>query len=208
MRKLTATVIAGAATLAAATALHAQQGMPAPPGKHDATLVTAGTYTTDPNHSQVLFTYEHFGLTHNMGLASGAKGTLTLDPANPSAASVSVDVPINTIHTTIAALDEEFQGPMFFDAAKFPVAHFESTGVTVDGESADIAGNFTIKGVTKPGVIHAKFVAAGANPFNKKDTVAFSGTSTIKRSEFGLGNAVPLVGDDVNLTITVAFEKQ
>lgn len=207
MRKLTATLIAGAATFAAVTALHAQNGPPAPPGKHDASLVTAGTYTTDPGHSQVAFDYTHFGLTQNMGLASGAKGTLTFDPANPSAAKVSVDVPVSTIHTTIAALDEEFQGPMFFDAEQFPNAHFESTGVTVDGESAEIAGNFTIKGVTKPGVIHAKFVAAGKNPFSQKETVAFSGTSTIKRSEFGLGNAVPLVGDDVNLTITVAFEK-
>ena len=44
-----------------------------------------------------------------MALLSGATGTLTLDPKAPNNAKLSVDVPINTIHTTIAKLDEELE---------------------------------------------------------------------------------------------------
>ena len=143
-----------------------------------------------------------------MGLLSGANGTLTLDPKAPGNAKLSMDVPINTIHTTIAALDKELVGPMWFDAEKFPTAHFESTSVTAKGTSATINGNLTIHGVTKPATINAKFLAVGANPMSKKETVAFSGTATIKRSEFGVGGFVPMVADKVDLTITSAFEKQ
>ena len=209
MRKLTLGIAAATgAALLSIGAVYAQGGPPAPPGKPDPSLVTAGNYTIDGGHSQVLFTYEHFGLTSNMGLASGAKGTLSFDPAAPNNAKLSVDVPISTIHTTIDALDKEFQAAAWFNAAEFPNAHFESTKVTASGNSATIDGNLTIKGITKPATINATFAAAGKNPFGQKETVAFKGTASIKRSDFGLGNAVPLVADKVDLLITVGFEKQ
>ena len=209
MRKsIFAFAAAGAAALTVG-ALHAQQGGPPPKlGTHDAKLVTAGNYKADPNHTQILYTYGHLGLTNNMGLLSGANGTLTLDPKAPDGAKLSIDVPVNTIHTSIAALDKELVGPMFFDADKFPNAHFESTSVSAKGESATINGNLTIHGVTKPATIHATFAAAGANPMSKKDTISFKGTANVNRAEFGLGTAVPMVADKVDLTITAAFEKQ
>jgi polyisoprenoid-binding protein YceI len=182
---------------------------PGPPAMSaDPSTVAAGTYGIDGGHSQVLFTYQHMGLTFNMGLLSGASGTLTIDPKSPGSAKLSVDVPINTLHSTIAKLDEEFQSKMFFDAATFPTAHFESTGVTVSGKTAKIAGNLTIHGVTKPATIDATFLAGGTGMMTKKPTMAFNGTATIKRSDFGLGMAVPMVADEVKLNITVQFDKK
>jgi polyisoprenoid-binding protein YceI len=209
MRKsILAFAAAGAATLTFGT-LHAQQGgPPTPAASNNPAGVTGGTYKADPNHTQVQYTYSHFGLTHNMGLLSGANGTLTLDPKNPNGAKLSVDIPINTIHTTIDALDKELVGPMFFDAAKYPTAHFESTKVTAKGSHATVQGNLTIHGVTKPATIDASFMAVGANPMSKKETVAFKGTATINRSDFGVKQFVPMVSDQVDLLITAAFEKQ
>ncbi|MBO9575252.1 MAG: YceI family protein [Sphingobium sp.] len=185
----------------------AQPGAPAAPAMSaDPATVAAGTYSIDPNHSQVLFTYQHMGLTFNMGLLSGATGSLTIDPKSPNGAKLSVSVPINTLKSTIAKLDEEFQSKMFFDAAQFPTATFESTSVAVSGKTAKIAGNLTIHGVTKPATIDATFLAGGANPMSKKPTMAFNGTTTIKRSDFGLGLGVPMVADQVKLNITVQFD--
>lgn len=199
---------AGAATLSFG-ALYAQQGgPPTPAGSSDPSQVAAGDYKADPNHTQVLYTYTHFGLTHNMGLLSGATGMLALDPKNAANDKVSVDIPINTIHTTIDALDKELVGPMFFDAAQFPTAHFESTKVMAKGNTAEIDGNLTIHGVTKPATINATFLAVGTNPMSKKVGVAFKGAATINRSDFGVKQFVPMVSDQVDLLITAAFEKQ
>jgi polyisoprenoid-binding protein YceI len=115
---------------------------------------------------------------------------------------------MNTIHTTIDALDKELVSPMFFDAAKFPNSHFESTAVHAKGNTATIDGNLTIHGVTKPATINATFVAVGSNPMSKKEYISFNGSAKIKRSDFGVAMGVPMVGDEVNLTITAAFEKQ
>jgi polyisoprenoid-binding protein YceI len=192
--------------LIAAVPLFAQ--MPAPPGKPNPALVTGGTYTVEGSHTQILFGYDHMGLTNNMGLMSGGTGSLKLDPKNPAAAMVTVEMPINTMRTTIAKLDEEFQGPKFFDATKFPTAKFVSTMVMPKGNSADIMGNLTIHGVTKPVTLKASFAAAGTTRFGPpKDQVTFNATTSIKRSDFGLGMAVPMVGDAVDLKIVVAFEK-
>ena len=143
-----------------------------------------------------------------MGLLSGATGTLVLDPKDPNAAKLSIDVPIDTIHSTIAGLDSEFVAKMFFDAATYPKAHFESTKVTASGTSAKIEGNMTIHGVTKPAEIDATLLAVGSNPMSKKETIAFEGKATINRADFGVDRFVPMVSNAVDLTITAAFEKQ
>ena len=208
MRKLVLALAAVGTAALTFGALHAQQGGPPPPPTHDASKVMAGTYKADPFHTQVMYNYSHLGFTTNMGLLSGANGTLTIDPKAPNSAKLSIDVPINTIHTTIDALDKELVSPMFFDAAKFPNAHFESTAVHARGNSATIDGNLTMHGVTKPATINATFVAVGANPMSKKQYISFNGTAKLKRSDFGVAAAVPMVGDEVNLTITAAFEKQ
>jgi polyisoprenoid-binding protein YceI len=214
MRKTVLTALTAIALLGSAAAVVAQQ-LPPPPGKKDAALVTGGTYALEAKHTQVLFAYRHFGFTDNMGLLSGGTeagkqgtGTLTLDPKAPGSAKVSIELPVDTIRTTLPKLDEEFQGEKFFDAAKFPTAKFVSTSVKVDGTRAEVSGDLTIKGVTKPVVLDAAFDAAGTNPFNKKETVSFEATTTIKRSDFGIANLVPLVADEVELKIVAAFEKQ
>lgn len=209
MRKtFMALIAAGSLATVGATGMLIAQTPAGLPGAKDATRITAGTYAAEGGHSQVLFAYDHFGFTQNMGLLSGATGTLTLDPKAPEKAAVSVDVPISTIRTTIPKLDEEFLTAGWFDAAKFPTARFVSTSVKVNGTTANISGNLTIKGITKPVVLEAEFTAAGTNPMNKKNTVAFNATTTIKRSEFGLGNYVPMVSDAVELKIVASFEKQ
>lgn len=191
-----------------AVALHAQGPAPQVPGAADPARVTAGTYTIDPNHTQVLFGYDHFGFTDNMGLLSMPTGTLTLDPKNPGAAKVTIDLPIANIRTGIPKFDEHLMSADFFEAAAHPTARFVSTSVKVDGTSADIMGTLTIKGMSKPVTIDATFKGAGVNPMNKKETVGFSGTAVINRSDFGLGKYAPMVSDRVELKIVAAFEKQ
>ncbi len=196
--------VAGAASLGVAAIAQ----MPAtPPGKPDTALITGGTYAVDPGHTQVFFRYNHMGFSNNMGLISEPTGTLTLDPKTPEKASVSISFPVANLDTGIAKLDEHLMKPDFFDSAKFPTATFQSTSVKVDGDEAEITGKLTIKGVTKEVTLNAVFVGAGMNSFMKKDTVGFDAEAEIKRSDFNMGYAVPLVGDDIALKIAAAFEK-
>ncbi|MDX3899454.1 MAG: YceI family protein [Sphingobium sp.] len=193
--------------IAGGSALVAQ--MPSsPPGTKDVAKVTSGTYTIDGGHTQIVFAYDHMGFTNNMGVIAMPTGTLTLDPKAPAAAKLSVEIPIANLRTGVPALDAHLMKPDFFDSAKFPTATFVSTGVKPEGATgAEISGNLTIKGVTKPVTLDAQFYGAGANPMNKKENVGFIATGTIKRSDFGMGMAVPVVGDAIELKIIAGFVK-
>lgn len=198
--------------LLAATPLIAQStsGLP---GQQDASRVTAGTYTADAGHSLIGWEVDHFGFNPYFGIFGDVAGTLTIDPADLSAAKVDVTIPVSkvvtassglTAHLTRAGKDggkPDFFGPGATDA------RFVSTSVMAKGNEAQIMGNLTLNGVTKPVTIDAEFVGAGANPMNKKLTVGFEGDTTIKRSDFGIMGALPVVSDEVELDITIAFEK-
>ena len=208
MRKF---LIPAAAVLALAggTVVIAQQ-MPPAPGAKDPARVTAGTYQIDPGHTQIVFAYDHMGFSNNVGIISESTGTLTLDPKNIAAAKVAVDVPIANIRTGVAKLDEHLMKPDFFDSAKFPKATFVSTSVKADGPTgAEITGNLTIKGITKPVTLDAEFYGAGKAPamMGGKENVGFVATGQVKRSDFGMGYGVPMVGDAIELKIVAAFQK-
>ncbi|WP_294391663.1 YceI family protein [uncultured Sphingomonas sp.] len=178
------------------------------PGAPDVSRVQAGTYTVDPNHTQVLWSVDHMGFSVLQGAFGSPTGTLTLDPKNPAAAKLSLTFPMTAITTTSAMFKEHLSSANWFDVAKYPEATFVSTKVAASGRGAQVTGNLTIKGVTRPVTLQAKFYGAGTNPMSKATTVGFSATGTVRRSDFGLGAAVPVVDDQVQLTINGAFEKQ
>lgn len=202
-------IAAGLTALAVPVIAQQPAGLPAtPPGAPDVSRVKAGTYKADPGHTQVLFTVNHLGFSNYTGMFVEPTGTLTLDPKNPSAAKVEVSFPIAKVRTTVDGLDEHLQKPEFFDAAKYPEGRFVSTRIAVNGTSATIDGNLTLKGVTKPVTLKARFIGAGQGPMGGKTNIGFAATTTIKRSDFGIDYGIPLVSDEVRLRINAAFVEQ
>ena len=200
-------IILASIALVAAAPLIATRAPQEVPGTQDVSRVEAGSYEVDGNHSYVTWTVDHMGFTPLTGQIGGTSGSLTIDPANPGAAKVDVTFDLTTISHPAAAFVTHLKSADFFDVANHPTAHFVSTSVAVDGTTATITGDLTLKGTTRPVTIEAEFHGAGANPMNEKLNIGFTGTTTISRSEFGLGYATPIVGDEVTLAIDAAFVK-
>lgn len=198
-----------AAALALSAALPAAAQAPALPGAPETARVTAGTYRIEPSHTQIGFAVDHLGFSIFRGVFSQASGSLTIDPANPAAAQLSVSVPIASVHTTSDKLDGELVSADWFDAARFPNATFVSMRITLGpNNTALVDGNLTLHGVTKPARLQVRFHGAGTNPMSKALTAGFDGRMSFNRSDFGVGKYVPIVSDHVELTIAGAFEKQ
>jgi polyisoprenoid-binding protein YceI len=161
------------------------------------------TYKIDPNHTNVLASWSHFGFSNPSLNFGQADGTIVYDADKVSASSVQVTLPL----TGLSALADQFYDHLtsadWFDAAKYPSATFKSTKVEAAGEGKlKVTGDLTVKGVTKPVVLDVKLNKAGVQPLAKREAVGFDATATVKRSEFGLGNYVPNVSDEVSLRIT------
>lgn len=206
------TALALATTGIAATALQPSGELP---GQVDVSRVSAGNYATDPAHTLVQWQVDHFGFNPYYGSLGNVEGTLQIDPANIEAASLDVTIPINSMSVVSEGLREHLfragegdAGPDFFGPEPGD-ARFVSRSVTRTGDtSAIISGTLTMNGMTNPVAIAAEFTGAGTNPFSNAETIGFTGRALIKRSDYGISGFVPLVGDDVSLTISAAFEKQ
>lgn len=182
------------------------------PGAADRARVKAGHYAVDSAHTLVGWRVDHFGFNDYFGIFGDVAGTLHLDPANLGKTKLDVTIPVSSVAVANAGLRDHLLRagkdggkPDFFGAAPAD-ARFVSTAIKRTGPmAANIVGNLTLNGVTKPVTIAAKFTGAGAHPMNKKLNVGFEGRARIKRSEFGIGYAVPLVSDMVELDISAAF---
>ncbi len=164
--------------------------------------VRAGAYVTDAGHTKVTWSVTHFGFSTYVGQFSKVDGTLKLDPKAPQAAELQVTIDTASVGTLNAALDGHLKGPNFLDVAKFPTATFKSTAVKVTGErTADVTGDLTLHGVTKPVTLQVTFIQGGLNPLDKKYSLGFQAKTTIKRSEWGVKAYSPAVGEEVTLQI-------
>jgi polyisoprenoid-binding protein YceI len=162
----------------------------------------------DADHTRVLFAVSRPGVTPCYGEFVGASGTLVLDPDTVTASRVEVSVPAAEVSTASKALDGELRGAGWLNAASFPVIAFRSRSVTLTSpRTADVNGDLTLHGVTRPETLKVTFTAAGINPLDKVYATGFEARAVIDRSDFGLAQDSALVGDQVTLIISAAFEK-
>lgn len=209
-----ASLLAASGAIISAPAIFAQ-GAAELPGVQDASRVTAGTYALDAGHTLVSWDVSHFGFNDYFGLFGNITGTMTMDSANINASKFEIMVPVAEVTVASAGLKDHLLragkdggAPDFFGPSP-GMAKFTSTSVTRTGPStANVSGMLTMNGKSAPVTLAVEFVGAGANPFNKKETVGFHARAVIDRTQWGINYGVPLVGKDVELTISAAFEKQ
>ena len=173
-----------------------------------AALAEAEKYTLEASHSQIVFSYDHLGFSTTWGMFSGFEGEIMFDQANPAASSVSVSMPVKSMLTGWEGRFQHFMSKDFFDASDDEMVSFASTGIEVTGETtAKITGDLTLNGVTKPVVLDAVLNKTGDHPMAKKPWAGFSATTSVLRSDFGLGMFAPYVSDEVAIQISIEAMK-
>ncbi len=162
------------------------------------------TYKLDPNHTQVRVVWNHFGFSNPDANFTHITGTLVYDAAHPAKSSVRVNIPLSGLDAHVAKLTEHLEGPAFFDAAKFPVARFVSKRVVADGKDRlTVHGELSVHGVTRPVTLRVRVNKVGMQPMWKAPAAGFDATTTLKRTDFGVGAYVPMVSNEVHVHITV-----
>lgn len=165
-------------------------------------------YVLDPGHSQVLFSYDHLGYSTTWGMFGGFEGEIMFDQEEPAASSVSVSIPVRSMLTGWEKRFQHFMSPDFFNGQEGDLVTFASTGIEVTGENtALITGDLTINDITQSVVLDAVLNQAGVHPQANKPWAGFDASTTILRSDFGLGLFAPFVGDEVTINISIEAMK-
>jgi len=174
----------------------------------DLARVEGGNFEVDKTHAKVMFSYSHFGYSQSYGLFTDFAAKLSFDPKALASSSLQATFNLNGIETLVPRLNDHLKSPDFFDVAQFPTATFKSTKITQTGPTTGVVtGDLTLHGVTKPVSLDVTFNGGGIHPAKKKYDLGFNAVGHLKRSDFGVGAYVPMVGDDVTLTISAEFDR-
>lgn len=166
----------------------------------------AETYKFDQTHSTIGFKVGHF-----LGAAAGKfkqfNGTIELDREHPANSSVVARIDVRSIDTGIVKRDNHLRSADFFDVGKYPEITFKSRSIKQTGpQSGDIAGDFTMHGITRPIVLHVKLLGPAAGDLKQSHWQVT--TDPLQRRDFGLmfgGAAETLsgIGHDVTVNIDI-----
>ena len=165
-------------------------------------------YKLDASHSQILFSYNHLGYSTTWGMFSGFEGDIQFDQEDPANSSVTVSFPVRSMFTGWEGRFEHFMSADFFGAAEDEMVTFASTSIEVTGDStANIIGDLTLNGITKPVTLAAALNQTGDHPMEGKPWAGFDATVTLLRSDFEVGAFAPFVSDEVQLQISIEAMK-
>ena len=161
------------------------------------------TYIIDAGHAFPSFALSHLGFSIQRGTFDETSGTIKFDPV-AKRGSVEVTIKTASIDTGLEKRDKHLRGDEFFNVAKFPTMSFKSDTFHFEGDKlARVEGELTLLGVTKPVSLSASHFACGKNPMVMKLECGAELTGTLKRSDFGMSNGIPMVGDDVEIRLEV-----
>jgi polyisoprenoid-binding protein YceI len=175
-------------------------------------ILAADTYQFDKSHTTVGFQVRHL-VTNVGGRFQDFSGTIKVDRAKPESSSVEFTIQTASIDTNEPKRDEHLKSPDFFDVAKQPTITFKSTSVKPTGKDAyEVAGNLTLRGVTKRITLPVTFLGEGKDPWGN-EKMGFEIATTLDRKDYGmswnkaLDQGGVLVGDEVKVQISVEANK-
>lgn len=157
---------------------------------------SAADYTVQPAGSTLGFSDTFQGETFN-GHFGRWTAAISYDAANLTSSKFDVDVDLASAKTGDSDRDGALPGADFFDVAKFPKAHFVTTGFRQSGAQVIADGQLTLRGVTRPVSLQVMF-----KPQGNGATLDVAGT--VKRLDFGVGGGdyadTSVIGADVKIT--------
>ncbi|AWT12480.1 MULTISPECIES: YceI family protein [Stutzerimonas] len=165
----------------------------------------AADYAIDKEgqHAFVNFKISHLGYSWLWGTFNDFDGDFSFDAAKPEESKVNVTLKTASVDTNHAERDKHLRSDDFLNVAKHPTATFESTSVKSTGEgTADITGNLTLNGVTKPVVIAARFIGEGKDPWGGY-RAGFEGSTTLTLKDFDIKMDLGPASQTVDLIISV-----
>ncbi|MDJ0920419.1 MAG: YceI family protein [Henriciella sp.] len=184
--------------------------------------ITAADYALEKNHAFLTFKVGHGGgLSQYRVSFTDFDANLSFDPADPEAASLSVSINPLSVETNYPGdykashADSPYEtwnedlgrNPQWLNGDEFPAIEFVSTGIERSSDTAGtVTGDLTFLGQTNPVTLDVTYNGVGRAPwFGERDLIGFDASTTITRSEWGMGAYLPMIGDEVEVTFSGEF---
>lgn len=163
-------------------------------------------YRLDKAQSVVGFRYTMAGQAGN-GTMPVAAADIRLDLEAP--ANSRVDATLDAAHAQAGVFlaTQAMQGQTVLDTRRFPTISFRSTRVIPHGEKAEVRGDLTIRGVTRPVTLTAQVYRQKGTEAGERDKLSIHLSGAVSRAAFGAGGYPDLVADTITLDILTRIDR-
>ncbi len=171
-------------------------------------LSAQSTWKVDKAHSNINFTVIHLLISEVTGHFDTFEIEAIADDAfsNPS---FTVTIETTSINTGNERRDNDLRSERYFGVETYPNIEFESTGVKKTGDNTfKLMGNFTMHGVSKSIELNGKLNGIITDRRRQKLKAGLKFTTTLKRSDFGIGGSMAPVSDEVEVNINLEMAQQ
>lgn len=163
---------------------------------------SAEPWKVDKAHSYVMFEVVHLGLIPYPGRFTAFAADLDYEPNSIETSSVAVRIPVVTLETDDALMNETLLGEQLFDARNHELMTFTSTKITRTGPNVGvIEGDLTIKGATHPVAMDAEFKGEAKDPIFGTPRIGIVASLKIDRTRWGLSAWRGFVDKEVTIRI-------
>lgn len=158
-------------------------------------------YQLDSNGSAIDAKITVLGIAKKSAQFPRMSGGFVFSPDRLGAVDLAVAVDARAMATRDKAIGDQLKGPQFLDVARHPVVSFSGQRMTMTGPmTAQVAGELTARGTTRPAVLNVTFSQPPAEATGR-EAVRLTARTTIDRRQFGMTGYSGLVGKDVTITI-------
>ena len=117
--------------------------------------------------------------------------------------TAAIEINAESLDTNAGFIRMILKSESFFDVEKFPSIHFAGSSIEWYSKTrAVMKGEMTIQETTLPVAFYVELVKADGEA-ESSVRIKVNVSTTIKRSEFGLYSLLPIVGDNVNIFMSV-----
>jgi len=169
-----------------------------------AELPVSGRWEIDPGHTEVAFIGRHFMLTKVRGRFTGVTGAIEV-AQEPGESAVEVTIDMTSVESGNQARDDHLRSPDFFDAAGHPTATFTGSAAGWQGTHGTLAGELTIRGITRPVTLQVEYLGHAADPWGGQRAI-FTAEATLNREDWGLTWNMPLDGGGLLVSREIRIE--
>ena len=135
------------------------------------------------------------------------RADVRLDFQNLAASTVAVTLDVTGADASFPFAAQALKGPKMLDAQAFPTITFASTSVRPTGSEADVTGNITIHGITRPTILHAALYRQQGSAPGDLTLLTIRLTGAVQRSDFGAIGWSDMVGDQVRMDILAQIQR-
>lgn len=172
-------------------------------GMSTATYAEDYDIDTKGAHAFIQFKIKHLGYSWLIGRFNKFDGHFSYDEKNPTTAKVDVNIDTSSVDTNHAERDKHLRSKDFLDVSNHPTAKFVSTSFKDTGNGkAELKGNLTLHGVTKPITINVEHIGHGADPWGGYRR-GFAGSTTLTLADFGINYNLGPASKELEMFLSV-----